>query len=153
MFMPQKAAFCQPRDEKCGLGSSANWILDANFIFPASFIFQESEIMIRLRCLVTLFALLSAPGAFAQRPGVDQLKNQAMEGIEARRKLAQEITDLLFSFSELGYQEYESSKYLTGILKPSSPSGARASRSSASCPISTGCRKPPRNPAWPITRH
>ena len=73
--------------------------------------------MIRLRCLVTLFALLSAPGAFAQRPGADQLKNQAMEGVEARRKLVQEITDSLFSFSELGYQEYESSKYLTEILK------------------------------------
>ena len=60
---------------------------------------------------------LIAPLATAQRPGREQLKNQAMEGVEARRKLVQEITDSLFSFSELGYHEFESAKYITDLLE------------------------------------
>lgn len=40
-----------------------------------------------------------------------------MEGVEARRKLVQEITDSLFSFSELGYHEFESAKYVTDLLE------------------------------------
>ena len=60
---------------------------------------------------------LLVPLAAAQRPGREQLKNQAMEGVEARRKLVQEITDSLFSFSELGYHEVESAKYLTDLLE------------------------------------
>lgn len=61
-------------------------------------------------------SLLAPPGS-AQRPGREQLKNQAMEGVEARRKLVQEITDSLFSFSELGYHEFESAKYVTDLLE------------------------------------
>ena len=40
-----------------------------------------------------------------------------MAGVEARAKLGQEINDSLFSFSELAFQEYETSKYLTNILE------------------------------------
>ena len=75
------------------------------------------------RCLRQLLwilpcLLLAGPGvAQAQRPGSEQLKNQAMEEVEANRKLVQEITDSLFSFSELGYQEYESAKYVTSLLE------------------------------------
>ncbi len=64
-----------------------------------------------------LLLLVIATAALAQRPGTEQLKNQAMELVEADRKRVQEITDSLFSFSELGYQEYESAKYVTDMLK------------------------------------
>ena len=37
--------------------------------------------------------------------------------VEARAKQVQEIVDMLFSFQELGFQEFESMKYLTGILE------------------------------------
>ncbi len=37
--------------------------------------------------------------------------------MEARRKLAQVINDTVFSFGELAYQEFETSKYLTGLLE------------------------------------
>ena len=67
------------------------------------------------------FALLCvsllAPLAAAQPPSREQLKNQVMEGVEARRKVVQEITDSLFSFSELGYHEFESAKYVTDLLE------------------------------------
>ncbi len=58
-----------------------------------------------------LFAL--AP-AFAD---IEAQKQQALAGVTARAKLAQEINDSLFSFSELGYQEMETQRYLTALLE------------------------------------
>ena len=37
--------------------------------------------------------------------------------VEARAKQVQEIVDMLFSFQELGFQEFETQKYLTGLLE------------------------------------
>ena len=50
-------------------------------------------------------------------PRVSALKSQSVAGVEARAKLGQEINDSVFSFSELAFQEYETSKYLTNILE------------------------------------
>lgn len=44
-------------------------------------------------------------------------KQQARQAVFARAKLVQEMTDMIFSLSELGYQETETSKYVTGILE------------------------------------
>ncbi|PSJ40806.1 amidohydrolase [Allosphingosinicella deserti] len=57
---------------------------------------------------------LAAPGAAA---GPGGLKGRAIAGVEARTKLAQEINDSIFSFSELGFQEVETSRYLTDLLE------------------------------------
>lgn len=48
---------------------------------------------------------------------VADLKKRAIEGIESRAKLAQEMTDSIFSFGELAFQEVETSKYITDILE------------------------------------
>ena len=48
---------------------------------------------------------------------IERLKAEALTKIEARSKLVQEMIDHQFSFSELGFQEFETQKYLTGILK------------------------------------
>jgi aminobenzoyl-glutamate utilization protein B len=53
----------------------------------------------------------------AQRPDPDQLKKEALLEVDKRRKLTQEIVDSVFSFAELGFQEHETSKYLTGVLE------------------------------------
>ncbi len=45
------------------------------------------------------------------------LKSQIAKGVEARAKLAQEVNDSIFSFSELGFQEFETSRYVTAILE------------------------------------
>jgi aminobenzoyl-glutamate utilization protein B len=50
-------------------------------------------------------------------PRLPSLKNEALEQVEARAKLVQEIVDMLFSFGELGMQEFETQRYLTGILE------------------------------------
>lgn len=50
-------------------------------------------------------------------PHIARLKQEVVREVEARSKLVQEIVDMVFSFGELGYQEVETSRYLTGILE------------------------------------
>jgi aminobenzoyl-glutamate utilization protein B len=50
-------------------------------------------------------------------PRVAKLKEEARTMVEARAKQVQEIVDMLFSFQELGFQEFESQKYLTALLE------------------------------------
>ena len=50
-------------------------------------------------------------------PRLDALKAEAAKEIDAKAKLIQEMVDQVFSFGELGMQEVETSKYLTGILE------------------------------------
>jgi aminobenzoyl-glutamate utilization protein B len=45
------------------------------------------------------------------------LKAEAAESVGGMRKMVQEIIDSLFSFSELGFQEFETQRYLTAILE------------------------------------
>src|SRR5688572_17003606 len=67
---------------------------------------------------------LSSAGAQGSRataakpdPRLEKLKAEALAKVEGRAKLVQEIVDMLFSFGELGMQEIETSKYLTGTLE------------------------------------
>ncbi len=48
---------------------------------------------------------------------LDKLKAEAAAAVESRKEQAQQINDMLFSFSELGFQEEESFKYLTNLLE------------------------------------
>ena len=54
---------------------------------------------------------------YASTAQLDALKAEASKEIDARAKLIQEMVDQVFSFGELGFQEVETSKYLTGILE------------------------------------
>ena len=45
------------------------------------------------------------------------LKAEAVARVDSLAKLAQEINDSLFSFSELGFQEFETQRYLTEVLR------------------------------------
>jgi len=44
-------------------------------------------------------------------------KKEIVNSLDGKYKSAQEMVDMVFSFSELGFQEMETSAYLTGILK------------------------------------
>ncbi len=48
---------------------------------------------------------------------LEKLKKEVQEKIDDNAKMAQVMVDKVFSFSELGFQEYETSKYITDILK------------------------------------
>ena len=48
---------------------------------------------------------------------IETFKSQVTDGVDTRRKLAQVMSDTVFSFGELAYQEFETSKYVTGVLE------------------------------------
>jgi aminobenzoyl-glutamate utilization protein B len=50
-------------------------------------------------------------------PELDAMKAEVAKKIDAKAKLIQEMVDEVFSFGELGMQEFETSKYLSGILE------------------------------------
>lgn len=48
---------------------------------------------------------------------VEKLKAEAAAEVERNAQLGQQINDMLFSFSELGFQEFETFNYLTALLE------------------------------------
>ena len=90
-------------------------------------------------------------------PRVEEYKRDAAADIDSMSTFTQQMVDQVFSFGELGFQEVETSKYLTGILEKNGFTvaarrrrhsdrrgwrrGARASRSSRSAPTSTASRR------------
>lgn len=67
-------------------------------------------------CLVVI---LIAGAGFQQKPDLDALKREAIAEIDKKQVFTQQMVDQIFSFSELGFHEYETSKYLTGLLEKS----------------------------------
>ncbi len=58
----------------------------------------------------------TAPAVKAD-PKVAKLKEQVMADVGGMFDMGQQMTDMVFSFGELGFQEFETQKYLTGILE------------------------------------
>jgi aminobenzoyl-glutamate utilization protein B len=50
-------------------------------------------------------------------PRLEALKKQAAADVESMRDFSQQMVDMVFSFGELGFQEFETQKYITGILE------------------------------------
>jgi len=69
----------------------------------------------------TLLCLLVTGCAFSQQKIAPEreasLKADLVGQIDGMKKQAQVMVDSVFSFGELGFQEFETSKYLTGILE------------------------------------
>ncbi|MEQ8425436.1 MAG: amidohydrolase, partial [Cyclobacteriaceae bacterium] len=68
-----------------------------------------------LFCLIITFGFAQAPKWSAKK--ITAVKTEAADKIQERAKMAQVMVDKVFSFSELGFQEFETAKYITGILK------------------------------------
>src|SRR3954463_7446167 len=58
-----------------------------------------------------------APAAAASNPRADQFKRDVGLEVDAMGENIQKMNDMVFSFAEPGFQEFETSKYLTTILK------------------------------------
>ena len=56
----------------------------------------------------------SSPEADAR---LERLKDEVLDGVDGRRVLIQRMVDSLFSFGELGFQEFETQRYVTDILR------------------------------------
>jgi len=66
-------------------------------------------------CLVTL--LPGRQQSAAESTSAQDYKTQVVADVEAMAKKTQVMVDMVFSFGELGFQEVETSKYLTAILE------------------------------------
>src|SRR5947207_12035779 len=78
-----------------------------------------------------IFPLVTV-GLLAQAPDKEAAMKADLAGqIDAMKKQAQVMVDSVFSFGELGFQEFETSKYLTGILEKN---GFRIERGYAGIP-------------------
>ena len=58
-----------------------------------------------------------AAGPAGADPAVTRYKSELSAEIDGMRDFTQQMVDQVFSFGELGFQEVETSKYLTGILR------------------------------------
>src|SRR5579863_7005450 len=75
--------------------------------------------MTRLHVLGILAAALLVPGALSaqETAQLPALKQEATAEVDKLQTLTQQMVDEIFSYSELGFQEYETSRYVTGILE------------------------------------
>lgn len=48
---------------------------------------------------------------------IETLKEEAKNEVEKNKKMTQEMVDMIFSFSELGFQEFETMEYASAILE------------------------------------
>jgi len=84
-----------------------------------------SKRLATLAVMVSLGTVLSAaPQKAATKPRVDPvdvklqaLKQQAIAEVDGMKDLTQQMIDQVYSFGELGFQEFETSRYLTGVLR------------------------------------
>ncbi|MGB5700812.1 amidohydrolase [Muriicola sp.] len=67
----------------------------------------------------TIFLAQASPkdSLAKQDETLNQLKAEVQTLVDGRAKMAQVMVDKVFSFAELGFQEVETSKYITDILK------------------------------------
>lgn len=66
-------------------------------------------------CLLTLTVVCLAQAQSSTK--LDELKRAAVSDVEKLQTFTQQMVDQVFSFSELGFHEYETSNYLTGVLE------------------------------------
>ncbi len=70
-----------------------------------------------LATLAVVLTLAASPALAQEPPRLAAQKADAVRGVDEMAKMAQEMVDSVFSFGELGFQEVETSRYLTGILE------------------------------------
>lgn len=74
------------------------------------------RINVLLLCVAMILSV-SLPARTQPTSKLDDLKREAIGEVDSLSALTQQMVDQIFSFSELGFQEYETSKYVTGILE------------------------------------
>jgi aminobenzoyl-glutamate utilization protein B len=74
-----------------------------------------SVLLLTCGCVSAAHSQTSDGGPDATR--LTRLKSEAIATVDASQKQTQEIVDSLFSFSELAFQEFETQRYLTDLLK------------------------------------
>lgn len=71
----------------------------------------------KLSLSIVFFLTLTTQAQKIDSLKLAKLKTEVIKSLDGKQKTAQEMVDMVFSFSELGFQETESSAYLTNILQ------------------------------------
>jgi len=69
------------------------------------------------RFLLFCLMLFSFPLWSQSKSNLDDLKSEAIREVDARQTFTQQMVDQIFSYAELGFQEFETSRYVTDILE------------------------------------
>lgn len=77
---------------------------------------RVSQVVVVMLCLA-LISGAQPQSRPAPSPAAQEYRAQVVKDVEAMAKDTQVMVDMVFSFGELGFQEFETSKYLTGILE------------------------------------
>ena len=72
--------------------------------------------MLRVTLLLSIILYANTVSGQYSEEQITALKAEVSEAIAGQEKTAQVMVDKVFSFAELGFQEIETSEYLTGIL-------------------------------------
>src|SRR5690242_6688136 len=76
-----------------------------------------------IAAFVIAASITAVPGAQkTEKPSknesrLESLKQEAVTDVESKRQTAQQMVDQIFSYAELGFQEFETTRYLMDILK------------------------------------
>src|SRR6476619_5703926 len=89
--------------------------------------------MKKISPLLLILPAIAVTAAAQPRDKLAAVKADTVGQIEQMKDRAQVMNDTIFSFAELGFQEYETSKYLTGMLEKE---GFRIERGIAGIPTS-----------------
>ena len=81
---------------------------------------KDTSLLVRLQrgcwTVGVLVLSVSASAAESMDARLDELKREAAAEVESMRKFTQVAVDTIFSYGELGFQEFETSRYVTGLL-------------------------------------
>jgi len=61
--------------------------------------------------------LATAAAPLPEDARLENLKAEVVVDVESRRDFTQQMVDMIYSFNELGFQEFETQRYTTGILE------------------------------------
>lgn len=70
-----------------------------------------------MKTAALLFTACGLAATLSAAPDLEALKRGALEKIDGRRVLTQQMVDSIYSFAEIGFEETETSAYVTGILE------------------------------------
>jgi aminobenzoyl-glutamate utilization protein B len=84
-------------------------------------VYRTSALLVPIALIVMSASLrtqsVATPAATSVPPTLAAYKTEAAAGIDGMYDFAQQMVDSVFRFSELGFQEFETQRYLTGILE------------------------------------
>ncbi len=78
---------------------------------------KTSKIRVTVSFVLLLAVVIIPASLFGQKKKLKALKKEAVQEVDKMQKFTQQMVDMIFSFGELGFQEFETSRYLASLLR------------------------------------